>query len=410
MRFHTYTKFSPESADTVDLQALLDNLADFLLQSGFAGGGPALLVGRARGATATARSTRCGRRSSRRSSRAASSPPRCSRRCAATATRSPRPSSPSCSTTSCSASSPRASSSRGPGAAGAGRPPGGHRPGRPRAGRRARRAVRPHRPRASTSSATSTLRGICSARSASRSFGSHDTPHLATGIEADAGSKPYEFGDVLNLDVTETLTERARPHRFARRPDGPRLRRPDGAAGGVPLELRHGAHARLLALDDPLRRGPLHAGQEGGARAHAPHPHAVPRRHASRWCSSTTRAEEIPLGALAKAQVGPVPHEHGRGAQAGAPPAAGAEEGHAADRDDHRRQAERAHHARRADLQERDGARRLRAAGDAHRGGGLPEGGDPREHLHAGARPGAGGVREDGERDHARAAPTSRTR
>ena len=39
MRFHTYGKFSRESADAVDLQALLDNLADFLLQSGFAGGG-----------------------------------------------------------------------------------------------------------------------------------------------------------------------------------------------------------------------------------------------------------------------------------------------------------------------------------------------------------------------------------
>ena len=38
MRFHTYAKFSPESADAVDLQALLDKLADFLLQSGFAGG------------------------------------------------------------------------------------------------------------------------------------------------------------------------------------------------------------------------------------------------------------------------------------------------------------------------------------------------------------------------------------
>jgi Ca-activated chloride channel family protein len=31
MRFHTYKKFSPELADAVDLQALLDNLADFLL-------------------------------------------------------------------------------------------------------------------------------------------------------------------------------------------------------------------------------------------------------------------------------------------------------------------------------------------------------------------------------------------
>ena len=38
MRFHTYTKFSPELADAIDLQALLDKLADFLLQSGFAGG------------------------------------------------------------------------------------------------------------------------------------------------------------------------------------------------------------------------------------------------------------------------------------------------------------------------------------------------------------------------------------
>ena len=38
------------------------------------------------------------------------------------------------------------------------------------------------------------------------SAGSHDTPYLATGIEADAWSKQYEFGDVLNIDVNETLT------------------------------------------------------------------------------------------------------------------------------------------------------------------------------------------------------------
>jgi len=37
------------------------------------------------------------------------------------------------------------------------------------------------------------------------SFGSHDTPYLATGIEADGWSKPYEFGDVLNMDVNQTL-------------------------------------------------------------------------------------------------------------------------------------------------------------------------------------------------------------
>jgi hypothetical protein len=38
MRSTTYSKYTPEAADTVNLQALLDELGDFLLQSGFAGG------------------------------------------------------------------------------------------------------------------------------------------------------------------------------------------------------------------------------------------------------------------------------------------------------------------------------------------------------------------------------------
>jgi len=37
------------------------------------------------------------------------------------------------------------------------------------------------------------------------SIGRHDTRHLATGIEAEAASKPYEFGDTINLDVNTTL-------------------------------------------------------------------------------------------------------------------------------------------------------------------------------------------------------------
>lgn len=37
------------------------------------------------------------------------------------------------------------------------------------------------------------------------SFGAHDTRDLATGIDASGGSKPYEFGDTLNLDVSATL-------------------------------------------------------------------------------------------------------------------------------------------------------------------------------------------------------------
>jgi Ca-activated chloride channel family protein len=37
------------------------------------------------------------------------------------------------------------------------------------------------------------------------SVGRHDTPHLSTGVEAAQASKPYEFGDTINLDVNTTL-------------------------------------------------------------------------------------------------------------------------------------------------------------------------------------------------------------
>jgi len=49
-----------------------------------------------------------------------------------------------------------------------------------------------------------TLRHLLGAMGKS-SFGSHETPHLATGVEAEAASRPYEFGDVMNLDIPATL-------------------------------------------------------------------------------------------------------------------------------------------------------------------------------------------------------------
>lgn len=36
-------------------------------------------------------------------------------------------------------------------------------------------------------------------------LGRHDTNRLATGVEASLGSKPYDFGDTLNMDVNATL-------------------------------------------------------------------------------------------------------------------------------------------------------------------------------------------------------------
>ena len=38
------------------------------------------------------------------------------------------------------------------------------------------------------------------------SFGRHDTRDMATGIETSGASKPYEFGDTLNLDIPATLS------------------------------------------------------------------------------------------------------------------------------------------------------------------------------------------------------------
>ncbi|MDX6613311.1 MAG: Ca-activated chloride channel [Blastocatellia bacterium] len=49
-----------------------------------------------------------------------------------------------------------------------------------------------------------TLRNLLGSMGKS-SMGRHDTPHLSTGVEAAAASKPYEFGDTVNLDVNTTL-------------------------------------------------------------------------------------------------------------------------------------------------------------------------------------------------------------
>jgi Ca-activated chloride channel homolog len=42
------------------------------------------------------------------------------------------------------------------------------------------------------------------------SFGRHDTRDLSTGVESGGISRPYEFGDTLNLDVSETLSNAIR--------------------------------------------------------------------------------------------------------------------------------------------------------------------------------------------------------
>jgi len=135
------------------------------------------------------------------------------------------------------------------------------------------------------------------------SFGAHDTPYLATGVEAESWSKPYEFGDVLNLDVPGTL--------------GNAIAR-EGI--GVPLSLEYGdlmvhqseyrsSSATVLMLD--CSHSMILYGEDRFTPAKKV---ALALTHLIRtqFPGDTLKvvlfhdsAEEIPLSALAQAQVGP---------------------------------------------------------------------------------------------------------
>jgi Ca-activated chloride channel homolog len=70
------------------------------------------------------------------------------------------------------------------------------------------------------------------------SFGRHDTRDMATGVETSGASRAYEFGDTLNLDVSETLFNAVRR---------------DGAPVRISIVLRDRSPARLLTQHDSLR-------------------------------------------------------------------------------------------------------------------------------------------------------------
>jgi Ca-activated chloride channel homolog len=203
MRFHTYTKFSSELADAVDLQGLLDKLADFLLQSGFAGGDgqpyygmdmvdennrsldalkQAILDALMQSGQFTPDMLEALRGKDDEEGQAklaqlldqlvkrlieagylnVDAPPQM---------------------------------------------PGGHHPvtGPGSLAKAAARDVQFNlTDKGIDFLGYKTLRSLLGSLGKS-SFGSHDTQYLSTGIEADGWSKPYEFGDVLNLDVNETL-------------------------------------------------------------------------------------------------------------------------------------------------------------------------------------------------------------
>ena len=203
MRSHTYSKFSPELADAVDLQALLDKLADFLLQSGFAGGGDPSHFGFDFGDE------------NDRSLDAL-------RQAIIDALMASNQFTPEMLQALRGEGSPEAQAQLAKllddlvqrlvkegylNVTQAPQMPAGHQQ-MEGPGSMARAAARDVQFSLTEKGVDflgyKTLRNLLGSFGKS-SFGSHDTPYLATGIETDGWSKPYEFGDTMNLDVNETL-------------------------------------------------------------------------------------------------------------------------------------------------------------------------------------------------------------
>ncbi|CAN5733492.1 VWA domain-containing protein [soil metagenome] len=147
-----------------------------------------------------------------------------------------------------------------------------------------------------------TLKQLLSAVGRS-SFGSHDTPHLATGVEAGSASKPYEFGDTLNLDIPATLKNV--------------MARGDI---GVPLDLQYGdlmvhqaeyrsSCATVLMLD--ISHSMILYGEDRftpAKKVALALAHLIRTQYPGDTLRVVTfgdRASEIPIGQLPQAKVGP---------------------------------------------------------------------------------------------------------
>ncbi|HEY2822832.1 MAG TPA: VWA domain-containing protein [Candidatus Acidoferrum sp.] len=135
------------------------------------------------------------------------------------------------------------------------------------------------------------------------SFGRHSTRDLATGIEASGVSRQYEFGDTLNLDVSETLFNAVRR---------------DGAK--VPVEITykdlmvhqceyHSSCATVVLLD--CSHSMILYGEDRftpAKRVAMALSHLIRTNYPGDTLSLVLfhdSAEEVPIGELARVQVGP---------------------------------------------------------------------------------------------------------
>ena len=138
------------------------------------------------------------------------------------------------------------------------------------------------------------------------SLGRHDTRHEAAGVETNGSSKPYEFGDSLNLDITATLN-----NVFAREgaPDGSGIlnleysdltvQQADYQSSCATVVLLDCSHSMVLYGEDrftPAKRVALALS------------HLIRTQYPGDSLSLVLfhdSAEEIPLSQLSRVKVGP---------------------------------------------------------------------------------------------------------
>jgi Ca-activated chloride channel family protein len=134
-------------------------------------------------------------------------------------------------------------------------------------------------------------------------LGAHDTAELSTGVAADAASRPYEFGDTMNLDIPATLKSAIQREGLS-----------------VPLDLDYSdlmvhqteyrsSCATVLMLD--VSHSMILYGEDRftpAKKVALALSHLIRTQYPGdslRVITFGDRAEEIPLSQLAKAQVGP---------------------------------------------------------------------------------------------------------
>ena len=135
------------------------------------------------------------------------------------------------------------------------------------------------------------------------SFGRHDTRDLSTGVESGGISRPYEFGDVLNLDISERLSNAIRR---------------EGVKVPLQMEYRdlmvhqceyHSSCATVLLLD--CSHSMILYGEDRftpAKRVAMALSHLIRTQYPGDTLSLVLfhdSAEEVPLGQLARVQVGP---------------------------------------------------------------------------------------------------------